>query len=315
MHEIHDGWEAETDLNLVVAFNALAREGSVTRAAHRLGLTQSAMSHALRRLRDLLGDPLLVRGKSGMVLTPRAEAMVVPLRSGLVTIGRALAQPPRFDPLSARRAFTIATLDLFDVLMIPPLLARIREEAPGVDITVVPLSQRTISEQLETGEVDAAVMPQVVGRDTWQPAPLALGILRRTLFRDNFVCLLRADHPQAARKRLTLKSYAALSHVLVSPSGEGPGLVDQILAEHGLTRRIALRLPHFHSALAVVAKSDLILTAPTPLALLAAQLPVKSLKPPLALPDHTVNLVWHERFSHDPGHEWLRELVADVAKP
>src|ERR1700754_2270672 len=122
---------ARIDLNLLVALDALARERSVTRAAERVGVTQSAMSHALRRLRELLGDALLVRGQGSMVLTPRAQALSLPVRSGLVTLGRALAEPEPFVPSTAQRTFTIATPDLFDVWVGPALLERTRRDAPG----------------------------------------------------------------------------------------------------------------------------------------------------------------------------------------
>jgi DNA-binding transcriptional LysR family regulator len=329
MKLIHDGEDAvspealaRVDLNLIVAFDALARERSVTRAAGRLGVTQSAVSHALRRLRDLFDDPLLVRGRSGMALTPRAEALVVPLRSGLVMFGRALAEPSVFDPATTHRAFRLATPDLFDVLAIPPLLARIRREAPGVDISVVPVADARLSERLETGEVDVAVVPQLEAHGNVAPEPSAPGLVRRTLFRDRFTCLIRTDHPAVGGKRarrgsggpaLTLEDYAALSHVLVSPRGEGPGVVDQVLEERGIQRRIALRVPNFYSALAIVAKSDLILTAPSEItSLVPSDAPIVALPPPLRLPRHRINLLWHERFSKDPGHGWLRGLVTEI---
>jgi DNA-binding transcriptional LysR family regulator len=324
---------ADVDLNLLVAFDALARELNVTRAAQHVGVTQSAMSHALRRLRELFRDPLLVRVRGGMVLTPRAGALVVPLRSGLMTIGRALASPSMFDPRSARRGFRIATPDLFDVLVIPPLLERIRQQASGIDIGVVPVDERRLADQLETGEVDTAVVPQV-DDPRFQLRPLsAPGLLRRTLFRDRFVCFMRADHPAlrgggrsghrkrkagkrrspVQRKTLTLETYAQLSHVLCSQSGTGPGLVDELLADRGRERRVALRIPAFYSALLIVARSDLILTAPAALARLADGDLVVALPAPIPLPTHSINLVWHERFTKDPGHEWLRALLAASA--
>jgi DNA-binding transcriptional LysR family regulator len=328
MNRVHEG-EAPAelsgiDLNLVVLFDAVAREGNVTRAAERLGVTQSALSHALRRLRKLVGDPLFVRGSGGMVLTPRAGALVVPLRSALVTLGRALSEPEPFAPGSARRAFRIATPDLFDVLVLPPLLERIRSEAPGIDVTIVPVDQPRLAERLETGDVDVAIVPREEAPSRAAPAPAEGGLVRRTLFRDRLVCLIRGEHPllvgspgrRSRRKRsLPMDDYVRLSHLLVSPSGEGPGPVDRALAERGLARRIALRIPHFYSALAIVARSDLVLTAPTALARLAAKKPkVVTLSPPLRLPGHSVDLVWHERFSKDPAHAWLRELLAGVAR-
>lgn len=332
MKRIHDGARgreaaapgefAGVDFNLIVAFDALARERSVTRAAERVGVTQSAMSHALRRLRDLLGDPLMVRGRGGMVLTPRAEHLAVPLRSGLVTIHRAITRPEPFDPRSARRGFSLAAPDLFDVRIVPPLLERVRGEAPGVDLAIVAVEERRLADRLETGDLDVAVVPRLDKREAGRAETPAPGLVRRTLFRDRFVCLLRADHPAlrpaggrrgAAATALSLATYAGLSHALVSRGEDGPAMVDRALAQHGLTRRIALRVPNFYSALAIVGKSDLVLTAPTALAGLAPRdVAIVALPPPLPLPGHSVDLVWHERFSGDPGHQWLRGLVTAV---
>lgn len=314
---------ARFDLNLLVAFDALAREQNVTRAAERLGVTQSAMSHALRRLRELLGDPLLVRGQSGMKLTARAEALVVPLRSGLVSVDRALSRPEPFLPANARRGFRLLSPDLFDVLAIPLLLERIRSQAPGVDLAVVVLEGRRRAESLESGEVDLVITPRVEEFQGGSPRLDASGLVRRTLLHDGFSCFLRADHPILPRRtrrgsksgvELSLEAYAGLSHVLVSPSGDGPGLVDELLAKQGLCRRVALRVPHFFSALAIVEKSDLILTGPSALVHLLGSRPVLSLAAPLRLPRHALHMVWHERFTTDPGHAWLRELVAEVAQ-
>lgn len=332
MHDVHSSGEpagpeqlARVDLNLLVAFDALARERNVTRAAARTGVTQSAMSHALGRLRDMLGDPLLVRGRGGMMLTPRAEALVVPLRAGLTSLGRALAEPPVFDPATARRAFRLASPDLFDVLAIPSMLERVRREAPGVDVIVAPLVERGLLEKLEAGELDVAIVPSVDGVGEGAPMAAPAGLLQCRLFRDRFLCLLRADHPvlkvrsNGRTKRraapLSLQDFAQLSHVLVSPSGEGPGFVDQLLAAQGLRRRVALRIPHFYSALAIVARSDLVITAPNALGYLApAELGVVAVECPLALPRHSVNLVWHERYSKDAGHTWLRQVLIELAR-
>lgn len=312
---------AAVDLNLLVALDALARERSVTRAAKRLGVTQSAMSHALRRLRALFADPLMVRGRGGMALTPRAEALVAPVRSGLVALGRALSDPDAFEPRSARRAFCLSSPDLFDALAVPPLLERARREAPGVDLAVVAPNERTLARRLETGEIDLAVVPRI---DTPRASPWALeapGLVCRTLFRDRFVCVLRAGHPALGagrdrrhEPRLSLERFVSLSHALVSPGGEGRGVVDLELERRGLGRRVALRVPNFYTALVAVAKSDLVLTAPSALrALWSSELPLVALRSPLALPRHSLNLFWHERFSNDPGHRWLRTLMTEVA--
>lgn len=191
-----------------------------------------------------------------------------------------------------------------------------------MDIVVAPLTERGLPEKLEAGELDVAIVPQVDRPHGAEPESSPAGLLQRRLFRDRFICFLRADHPilragkrgRGARK-LSLSAFAGLSHVLVSPAGEGPGFVDQLLAARGLRRRVALRIPHFYSALAIVAKSDLVVTAPNALGYLApATLGVVAVECPLPLPLHSVNLVWHERYSKDAGHAWLRQLMIELAR-
>lgn len=300
------------DLNLLVALDALARERSVTKAAERAGVTQSAMSHTLRRLRELFDDPLLVRGRGGMVLTPRAEALTIPLRSGLVSLARTLAEPQAFAPEDTTRTFRIVSPDLFDSLVLPTLLQCLGRQAPGVDLAVVPMPKR-LTDSLETGDVDLAIYPvllapQAFDLDTQVDAELQ----SRTLFRDSFRCFARADHPALTSRRLTLKEFTRLNHILVSPGGEGPGVVDHFLDAQGLQRRIALRVPHFASALEVVAQSDLILTAPASLSQCPTASTLASRPTPLAIPEHAITMIWHPRFTEDPPHRWLRQLMVDV---
>jgi DNA-binding transcriptional LysR family regulator len=313
---------ARIDLNLLVAFDVLARERHVTRSAQRLGITQSAMSHALRRLRDLFGDELLVRGHGGLVLTARAEALLVPLRSGLVAMDRALTNRSHFDPKSTQRTFRLATPDLFDALAIPQLLEHVRTEAPAISLVVVPSPGAELSRLLETGELDFAIVPR---GDQAQADPSTVGLVQRVLARDHLCCFCRADHPALAKRRgkalrkaprsIPLEVYTQLSHALVSPTGEGPGLVDTLLEERGLQRRVVLRVPHFTTALSIVARSDLWLTAPYSLRkLIPADSPVVDVAAPLPLPGHALTLLWHERFSSEPGLVWLRTLLEQVTR-
>jgi DNA-binding transcriptional LysR family regulator len=304
------------DLNLLVALDALARERSVTKAAERTGVTQSAMSHTLRRLRELFDDPLLVRGRGGMVLTPRAEALAVPLRGALVSLARTLAEPAAFEPEHASLTFRIVSPDLFDTLFLPALLKRLGRVAPLVDLAVVPTPTR-LSDGLETGDIDLAIFPVLL-----DPQPFDLGtqvhaeLQSRTLFRDSFRCFVRRGHPATTgRRRLTLKTFTGLNHVLVSPGGEGPGLVDRILDAQGLQRRIALRVPHFATALEVLAQSDLVLTAPASLSRCSTASTLASRPAPLEIPEHAITMIWHPRFSEDPAHRWLRERMIDVTAP
>jgi DNA-binding transcriptional LysR family regulator len=232
-------------------------------------------------------------------------------------LGRALAEPEPFVPQSARRAFSLTSPDLFEVLAIPPLLERVRKEAPGVDLRIAPTDGARLAERLETGEIDVAVVGQVAGAAA--PA-LGAGLVRRTLLRDRLVCVLRADHPVLERGRgrrapaLSLEAYAGASHIVVSPTGTGPGLVDRALSRHDLRRRVALCLPHFTSALAIVARSDLVFTAPAALGRLTENdRSLVVVPPPLRLPGHVVHMLWHERHSHDAGHRWLRSMLVDTA--
>ena len=247
-----------------------------------------------------------------MVLTPRAEALAVPLRSGLLSLARALAEPPLFEPEQASRTFRLVSPDLFDALVLPTLLQRLGHEAPGIDLAVVPTPRR-LADSLETGEVDLAIYPVLLA-----PEPFELGtqvdaeLQRQTLFKDSFRCFLRAGHPALAGHRLTLKAYTKLSHVLVSPGGEGPGVVDRVLEASGRKRRIALRVPQFASALEVIAQSDLVLTAPSSLAKCSAAANLLCHSAPVDIPEHAITMMWHPRFTEDPAHRWLRELMVDV---
>ncbi len=304
----------ELDLNLLVALDALLDEQGVTRAARRMGISQSAMSHTLRRIRDLFGDPILVRARGGMLRTPRAEALVIPLRSALASLARTLADPGEFVPATARRGFRMVSPDLFDVLVLPALLRRLGRQAPGVDLAVAPGYAR-ISERLEAGDVDLAIVPVLMGAESFDlGAPMDSDLRQRTLFHDRFRCFLRAGHPALTRsRRISRRTFTALAHVVVSPSGQGLGFVDRVLEEHRMSRRIALRVPQFSTALAIVAQSDLVLTAPRALERCPSPSALVSLAPPVTLPHHAVTMVWHPRFTEHPPHRWLREIVSSVS--
>ncbi len=243
-----------------------------------------------------------------MLPTPRAEALAEPVRDALRAVQRALSGPETFDPASSRRSFTIAAPDIIDLVLVPRLLARISELAPNVDLSIAPFEPAPF-DRLASGELDLAIGVRIADRSASVPEVREPGLERRTLVRDRFVCFLRAR-----KARLTLARYTQLGHILVSPTGRGPGLVDDALAKRRLTRRVALRVPHFHSALAITAESDLVLTAPAALTTLAKRFGLCTLPPPLPLPEHSVDLIWHQRFAADPGHRWLRDQIAAVAR-
>lgn len=308
MHPVHlEG----LDLNLLVALRALLTERHVTRAAARVGLSQPAMSHALARLRELLGDPLLVRTPSGMRPTPRAETMRAPLERALEDIGRLIASPAPFDPRLSTRKFRIASNDYMELVLFPRLLRRLWAEAPNVDVRIINLGAHA-NEDLAEGRLDLAM--GVVGQFANANADAPRGIRSQDLVSDGFVCVVREDHP-VVKKRLSLDDFVALPHALVAPRGEGGSVVDSALARIGKKRRVAVEIPHFLVAPHVVRETDLVLTLAARVATsLAPLLGLRQLAPPLELTGFTMSMVWHERQHVDAAHVWLRELIATVAK-
>lgn len=292
------------DLNLLLAFDALWTERHVTRAARRIGVTQSAMSHALRRLRAQLDDALFQATPHGLVPTARAHAIAPALAEALALVRRAVEQTTRFSPATLQRTFTIGTTDYGELVLLPRLMARLCREAPGVRLIVRPAIDSGWRE-LTSGEHDL-----VLGVAAAQGA----GLRGEVLFSDGFVSLLRAGHP-AAKRTLTLARFVELPHVLVSPQGRGEAAVDAALRERKLVRRVVLRVPHFLSAPLVIAETDAIITLPERVArAVAAQHGLVMRKPPLPLPRFSFSQFWHARNDGDAAHAWLRELLWSVAK-
>ena len=292
------------DVSLLVALDALLDELSVTRAGLRLQLSQPAMSRALGRLRAAFDDELLVRSGRGLVLTPRATALKGPLRRALEELDAAVARPAPFEPLTARRTFTLSTTDYGSAVMLPALLAHLATAAPMVDLATRNQSL-TWDEALREGGLDVALFPR---------RPSSPGIVWQRLFSDHFVCLARRGHP-AVRGRLSLAALCETPHVFVSPSDAAQGVVDEVLARRGLRRRVALRVQSFLVAPLVVAESDLLAVVPALVARrFAAQLSLQVLPPPIEVPGFAVCLAWHERMRGDSGHAWFRTSVINVAK-
>ena len=290
----------DVDLNLLRVFDAVLRERGVTPAAVGLGLTQPAVSNALARLRSLFGDALFVRTPAGMDPTPFARGLAEPVRQALALLESALAHGPGFDPAAATRAFRFYMSDLGQIEFLPPLIERVQREAPGVRLEAVALEVDDIAGALAAGALDLAV--------GFLPA-LGPPLRRRALFRDPYMCLMRADHPI---KALTKRKFLEASHALVTYRG-GHRVVEEALERAGLARRIALRLPHFTVVPMVLERTDLICTLPARVArVFERRGKLKSLPPPVAIPTADVGVHWHERFESDPGNRWLRELVIEL---
>jgi DNA-binding transcriptional LysR family regulator len=308
MNGVHLG---AIDLNLLVALDALLAERSVTRAAFRIGITQSAASHALARLRKLTGDELLVRGRGGMVPTVRAEAMGAPLRRALEDIEGTLSSPGAFNPKTARLRVFIGTSDYAELVLLPGIMARLVREAPEVQLRVLTLREGSASD-LASGRLDVALMPPL-------PSEGGPGIRSRRILEERFVCLARRAHPLAKKRTpraLTLSRFAAASHVLISPWGTEGGFVDDALARLGLRRNVAVAVPHAMVAPHVVASSDLLLTVAERIArVLAPPLGLVVLAPPpeLKLTGFTMSMLWHERTHDDPARRWVRDVIVAEA--
>jgi len=293
----------DLDLNLLRTFDAVLRDGNVTAAGERLGLSQPAMSNALSRLRRLLDDPLFVRTPSGMRPTPFAQRLAAPVRQALDLIQTALAQQAAFDPHTSQRSFRMQLSDVGEIVFLPSLLERLEREAPGVRIETGQLPQDEVSEALAAGEIDLAVgfLPE-----------LSAGVASKRLFRDRYVCLVRADHPRIG-SRITLGQFLAASHLLVSARGSAHEIVEQTLRNKGLARRIALRVPHFTVVPMILARTDHMVIVPEGLMRAIARFGrFKSLKPPVDIPALDVKVHWHERFGRDPGIAWLRGVLLDL---
>ena len=293
----------DLDLNLLRAFDAIATEGSVTIAGERIGLSQPAMSNALSRLRQLFGDPLFVRTPRGMRPTPFAQQLAQPVREALRLIQAALQQHAGFEPGSSSNTFRFHMSDIGEMVFLPGLLERVKREAPGVKIEVVRIPIKEVHAALEAGELDLAI--------GFLPG-LTTGMRQQSLFRDHYVCMLRADHPVVGA-RISAKQFREAAHVLVSYAGTGHQVIEETFVAQGLGARIAARVPHFLVVPMILARTDLIVTVPSRVAAIFAQTGnFKILPLPLRMPSFEVRLHWHQRFHQDPANRWLREAMTDL---
>ena len=300
---------SERDLRLFLVLDAVLAERSVTRAASRLGVTQSAVSHSLRELRSRLGDPLLVRTSAGLEPTPLAQSLRPDLRMGLDALERLLRHQPRFDPATSTRSFSLATPDHPQFTMIPEFIGQLRRMAPGVNVRIRAIGPG-LPDELASGRLDLVL----AGAEVEQVLALDREPMRTRVIDEPFCCLLRRGHPALARP-LDLQTYVALPHVLVSTTGGESGIVDDALAALGMCRRVAVTVPSFPAAAYIVASSDLIATLPKAVTDRADLLDVEIRTPPLDLPRSVAYLWWHPRFQHDPGHTWWRHALAKALSP
>jgi DNA-binding transcriptional LysR family regulator len=302
------------DLNLLRVFDQVMAERNLTRAARNLAMTQPAVSNALARLREALGDRLVVRSGYGVEPTPRALALWPVVSAALRQLESSLA-PGVFDPATAQHSFVLAMADVTAAELMPGLVEIIEREAPGVSMRVVPLTTRDPRPLLEGEQVDLAAgyFPRVLADLSGQPQGGAMVWGHQRLYTGEYVCVMRKDHP-LAQGPLTLKRFCEAHHLLVTFSGRAYGFTDEALASLGLTRRIVLTVNQYFTAGRVVAVSDLLTVLPrhfVRITGLADQLIAREL--PLELPRVHVDALWHMAHAQRSDHAWLREVIARAA--
>lgn len=295
---------ADIDLNLLRVLDALLDTGSVVGAAARLHLSPPAVSRSLGRLRKVLGDPLFVRAGRELVPTELAKSLRGPTQAALGEALKVLRPSTSSDPVNLKRRFAVRADDSIIAVLALPLMERVRQAAPGVDIDFLRDDPNYVT-HFRNGEIDVRIGVHVEEhRDTTSQVFLT----------DCFVAIVRKDHPLAGR-RLTCRRFAEAHHVTVSPVGKRTGPIDAALAEVGLERQHITTVTSFVVAAHIVATTDLVGSVPRTIAkTMARSLPIVSMEIPLALPTFDVCLTWHDRHNDDPAHQWLREQIAHAVR-
>ena len=290
----------QVDLNLFVVLEAIYREGNITRAGHQLNLTQPAISHALKRLRELLRDPLFVRQGPHMVPTPFTRNMIGQVRQALQLLEVNLHESRSFVPEHSRRSFHLSLWEYTESLILPSLVERLLSTAPGMTISTSRVKRRDLEAELARGAVDLAIEI---------PMTMSDRIRGKALLREPFVVMARKDHP-AIKDTLDLNTYIAQRHVQVSSRRHGPSLVDVELSRRGLSREVFLRIQNNCAASMVVNQTDMLLTLPERQARLVNLGSLNRVYPfPLSEPHLEAHIYWHESVENDPANRWLRDEI------
>ena len=294
------------DLNLLPIVVALYDELSVSRAAKQLGMSQPAVSKALRRLRDTFDDPLFVRGPAGIVPTPRAHAIVRAARSHLKHLQEDLVKDERFDSETSTRPITLALSDIAEMAFLPSVLEHLRSHAPKSPVSTVSVSDEQLVEGLEKGDIDLAV--------GYYPALSLRNFRQRRVSKHGFACLMRAGHP-LWKSRLTVSSFLAAEHIVVRPEHRSQEVLERFIARRKMQRKIAMYTSNVLSVPFIVMDSQLIATLPYAVVTRFASLTpnVAAALPPFDL-TYDLKLHWHRRYDNEPRSIWLREQLAIVFK-
>ena len=293
------------DLNLIPMLVAIYEHGSVSTAAQHLGMSQSAVSAALAKLREKYGDPLFHRVGHGMTPTVRMRALIQPLREAMTRVGDTLVSESEFSPGTTQRTFTFGMSDLGEMVFLPEILRRIRELAPRASVRSVAASAVQIERGLENGEIDLAV--------GYFPDLREKSFLEKHLFFHHFVCLLRADHPITA-STLSMAQFLGVEHAVVYGAGRTHEIFERFLRSKKLHRRVVLETPHFLSIPSIISRSDLVVTVPHAVGVFVkdVHMNIRIAQPPMRTPKIDLKIHWHRNFQRDPKNKWLREFVASL---
>ncbi|MBX9868223.1 MAG: LysR family transcriptional regulator [Burkholderiaceae bacterium] len=296
MHELQD-----IDLNLLIVFQAIFQQRQISAVAKQLGLSQPAVSNALARLRKMFDDELFVRTAQGMQPTLLAQQMAAPVMQALNQLQQALNQANAFDAASSQRQFTIAMTDVGEMYFMPLLVELLKKVAPQLGIKTVRAGALDLKSEMEMGRVDLAIGAFEDMSDS---------LFQRRLFKQNYVCMYRAGHPQAGQN-MGLKEFLAAQHLIVSSMESPYDKINQSLERLGVKTAAQFTVPHFVAVPYIISTTDLLVTVPQKMAERAAQhFKLESGKPPMRLPSLQTNLFWHRRFHQDDGNLWLRNMLA-----
>jgi DNA-binding transcriptional LysR family regulator len=294
------------DLNLLVVLDALYDEGSITRVAERLQMSQPTISAALGKLRTVLNDELFIRSHGAMQPTERAMQLRLPVQKVLQMVRLEILEQAGFDPLSLAETITISTSDVGELEFLPGLLERLPRLAPRASIRTVLRDPHALAEAMDKGDVDLAI--------GYFPDLHAAVFKQQVLFSHPSVCVVRRDHPLYA-KGLTLDQYREARHLVVAQESRSQDVIDQALAEHGIVRRVALTISHFVNVPPLIARSDLVATLARPIAAAPSQFyPITLHEAPFPIAPMQIKQVWHRRFHNSPKLVWLRRVIAEMSQ-
>ncbi|RJG04430.1 LysR family transcriptional regulator [Noviherbaspirillum sedimenti] len=295
---------ASLDLNLIAVFDALLREQNVSKAADQLGMSQSAMSHALRRLREFFNDPLFVKTGRGMKPTPRAEDLAATVLGVMGSIRNDLLVATRFDAKKAKRAFSLCMTDLGELIFLPPLIERLREAAPNCTIQSIRIRPKEIFNALESGEIDLAL---------GSLHSIPKGLFQQQLYMRSFTTIVSCKNKKIGDE-ISVDQYFEMEHITVALADRTEGYYDSVVDDYGRERKIYFTTPHFLTIPLIIERNpDLIATVPRELGTVFSKFnTVRMVPPPIPLPQFTLRQHWHPRYHHDEANTWLRRLVKET---